>query len=128
MAQERVLVLDDAANKLLVHNAVGTTAPPVGTVGADLAAWKVGAYTPRRAVLRFTASGALNLTAGSVWVQFDTGVWAKLATIANLTFVAGDLVALVVVDFPIGARLACAFTLSAGTVTVHAFPLEAYVC
>lgn len=126
MAHERVLILDDARNKVLCHNAVGTTAPPtIPTNGGDISVWQAGcSHGPRRAVLRFTASGALNLTAASVWVMFDNGTWAKLTTIANLTFVAGDLVAMVVVDFPVGSRIAAAFTLSAGTVTVHAFPLE----
>lgn len=119
---------DSAAHKLLVHNAVGTTAPPtlISDGAAYLGAWRdFGSFLPRRAAARFVGSGALNLTAISVWCYFD-GSWSKIGALADIAFIAGDLSRTYVFDFPVGSRIAFAFTASAGSVTVHAFPLESF--
>jgi hypothetical protein len=126
---ERVQVLDDATHKVNILTAAGTTTPPVNpTDGAAMSAWQAGStFNPRRTAVRFVASQAANLTALSVWVFYGGG-WSKIATPANITFVAGDLSFTAIVDFPFGSRIAVAYTLSAGAVTVDAFPVETHVC
>lgn len=113
-------------HKLVVQAAAGTTAPPVAS-GAGGAAypssWNIGGFRVRFAMLRFTAAAALNMTAISVWVDLD-GVWSKLTTIADITFAAGDLVRIVPIEWPVGARIAVAYTASASTVAVDAYPIE----
>lgn len=126
---ERVQILDDTSHKVNLLTGAGTTTPPANaTDGGSMSAWQAGStFNPRRAAVRFVASQASNLTALSVWV-FYAGAWSKLSAPANITFAAGDLSFTLVVDFPIGTRLAVAYTLSAGTCTVDAFPLETHVC
>lgn len=120
---------DSASHKLLVLNASSTIVPPstVGNGAAYPASWRGpgASFMPRRCALRFTASVALSLTGISVWCYFDSA-WSKISLVADLAFVAGDLSRTVVLDFPIGTRIAVAFTASAGAVTVHAFPFETY--
>ena len=129
---ELVTILEDASHKLTLATASGTKAPPsTPTDGADMAPWKQnagsGSLGPRRCAIRFTAAAALNLTAISIWVFYDSA-WSKLLIPANITFAAGDLSFTQVVDFPIGSRLAAAFTVSASSVTVEAYLMEGHVC
>lgn len=117
-----------SAHKLVVQAAAGTTAPPAapGAGGAAYpASWSIGGHRFRRAMLRFTAAAALNMTAISVWCEVD-GVWSKHSTIADVTFAAGDLVRLVPIEWPVGTRIAVAYTASASTVAVDAYPHETY--
>jgi hypothetical protein len=67
------------------------------------------------------------MTAASLWIYYD-GAWSKIADVANLTFTASILSITVIVDWPVGERIACALTLSANAVTVHAYPLESMSC
>ena len=120
------LVLFHESLKAIVAAAAGTTAPPTlvthGVAYPDT--WNVkGKGRVRRCVLRFTAGAAANLTAASVWVYVE-GSWVKHSDIANITFATGDLARLVFVEYPIGARIAVAYTLSASNVAIDAFPLE----
>lgn len=123
---ERVLLIEDASHKLTIA-AAGTTAPPVNpTDGFDISVWKLAQSSPRRAALRLVAAAALNATAISVWSFFDGG-WSKIQVIPDVAFVAGDLSRTVFVDFPIGARLAVAYTASASTVAITAYSVESSV-
>lgn len=123
---EYALIQDAAAFKLAMHAAVASplNPPAIVTDGFAIpATWDAGAGIVRHCVLRFNASAALNLTLGSVWIWFD-GQWTKHSILPDMTFAAGDLSRMVVIEFPVGTRIACAFTLSVGTMTVHGFPIE----
>lgn len=118
---ERALLITSSGLKLQVA-AAGTTAPPTAAGdGVDLTAWKP--FAPRRAAIKLKASVALNATAISVWAYFD-GEWSKIGTLADAAFVTGDLSRTYVFDYPIGDRLALAYTASTGTIGVTMYPIE----
>lgn len=114
-----------SAHKLSVAAALTTAPPTVAGNGVEIpSTWKISGATVRRAVLRLTAAGAGSVTAISVWCYVDS-VWLKHpVVIADQTFAAGDLVHGVIVEWPIGTRLAVAYTSAAVNVAVDWYPLE----
>lgn len=122
---DRSLMLEDAAHKL-VQATVVAASPTLITDGVAVDPWLNGRYNNRRAVIRLTATVALNLTAISLWSYFD-GKWSRLALmtpIADVAFVAGGLVVSIIVTEVIGSRLAVTGTPSTGAVAAEMYTLE----
>ncbi len=118
------LLQTTASHKLATVPALTTAPPTLAGHGVAIPdTWKVGTKIVRRALLRITAAAAANVTAISVWCYVDD-VWTRHSAVADQTFVAGDLVHGILVEWPLGTRLAVAYTSAAVNVTIEWYPLE----